>query len=66
MMTPGEKFKGAQEFWENPPITAMEKIASKRMLPNRKTEHSDYMDFAELYADYVVDYEKANSVKRGR
>lgn len=61
MMMPGEKFKSADEFYRNPPITIGEVLAGHRITLNRKGEHLDYMDFAELYADYVVEYEKANS-----
>ncbi len=60
-MMRGEKFKSAQEYWDNPPIKIGEQLASRRSLINHKKGHNDYMDFAQLYADYVVSYEKANS-----
>lgn len=55
------KLKSAAEYWQNPPVRQEERVASKRMLPNHKTDHESYMDFAECYADYVVDYEKDNA-----
>lgn len=65
MMMPGEKFKSAQEFWDNPPVTSREMLTSQRNpLVDRKKEHLSYMDFAEVYADYVVAYEKANSKEK--
>lgn len=39
--------KTAQQFFESKP---------------RAIEHADYMDFAELYADYVCYYEKNDGV----
>lgn len=57
----GSKFKSAKEFFENPPLTVEEILEGKQHLKTRKREHEDYMDYAELYADYVVDYEKMNS-----
>lgn len=56
-----ERFKSAQEYFNNPPITPGERVASKLFPRSTKTEHLDYMDFAEIYADYVCAYEKANS-----
>lgn len=52
------KMKTAQEYWSDPPVKITERLASRRDQPNRKTGHADYMDFAEIYADYVCDYEK--------
>lgn len=60
-MMPSEKFLSAQEYFDRPPVDIGETLQGFRNSPNRKTEHADYMDFAELYADYVVSYEKANS-----
>jgi len=61
MMMPGENFLSAQDFFLSPPITTTERISSQRNVVRNKTDHPDYMDFAERYADYVVEYEKANS-----
>lgn len=60
MRDPVGKFKSAQEFWDNPPLQTDEALQGRRNKPKRKTEHADYMDFAERYADYVVDYEKSH------
>lgn len=58
--------KTAQEYWDNPPLKVGERLASMRSLPNRKTDHQSYMDFAELYADYIVDYEKSYDYQLGK
>ena len=60
-MTTLDPFKSAEEYFANPPITAGEKLQGHRNNYARKTDHLSYMDFAELYADYVVEYEKVNS-----
>lgn len=57
--------KTAQEYWENPPVQAAERAASKRFPLNRKMDHQSYMDFAEVYADYIADYEKSFDHQRG-
>lgn len=49
----------AEEYWQNPPKLI------KEHLVEHKTGHADYMDFAESYADYVVDYEKRSDYQRG-
>jgi len=61
MMMPNEKFLSAKSFFQSPPITVGERVSGSRQNKTRKTTHLDYMDFAEIYADYVVEYEKANS-----
>lgn len=49
--------KTAKEYWDNPPISAGERLRNRRN-PPFKVDHSSMMDFAELYADYICDYEK--------
>lgn len=53
-----EKFKTAQEYWDNPPVKIGETLQGFRDRISHKTEHADYMDFCEIYADYVCSYEK--------
>lgn len=53
------KPRSAEEFFRNPPIKVEERLQGFRNRINRKCGHGDYMDFAEIYADYICDYEKA-------
>jgi len=53
-----DQFLSAKNFFVSPPATNEERLASQKRRKTRKKDHEAYMDFAELYADYVVKYEK--------
>lgn len=58
--------KTAKEYWDNPPITAGERLQGYRDQRVRKVDHLSMMDFAEIYADYMCDYEKTFDYQRKR
>lgn len=58
--------KTAKEYWDNPPIKPGEILQGYRDPHVRKTDHLSMMDFAELYADYICDYEKTFDYQRKR
>lgn len=45
-------FLSAQKYWEE-----LNRLNGEV----RKTQHEDYMDFAELYGDYVAAYEQGKT-----